>query len=84
MVEVQLHSFLTSALEVSGQLQAPAALLPRKNRHWKGGWMGPHSRCGRGGGNSLPEIEPRFLGDGARSLGSIPSALLAFLSPSDI
>jgi hypothetical protein len=41
IVEVQLHSFLTSTLDVSGQLQAPAALLPRKNRHWKGGWMVP-------------------------------------------
>jgi hypothetical protein len=30
-VEVQLHRFLTSTLEVSGQLHAPAALAPRNN-----------------------------------------------------
>ena len=29
-VEVQLHSFLTSALEVNDQLRAPTASLPGK------------------------------------------------------
>jgi hypothetical protein len=39
-VKVQLHSFLTSALDVSGELQDPIALPPRKQRQWKGGWLG--------------------------------------------
>jgi hypothetical protein len=33
-------------MEVSGQLQATAALLPRKrapNTHWRGGWVGPRA-----------------------------------------
>jgi hypothetical protein len=41
-MEVYLHAFLTSALEVSGQRHAPAA-LPRKeglSTHWIGGWVG--------------------------------------------
>jgi hypothetical protein len=58
---------------VSGELQAPAALPPRKQRHWEGGWMGlttgveevEKTLC------PLPEIEPRFLGDGVASLISI-------------
>jgi hypothetical protein len=33
-------------MEVSGQLHAPAALLPRKEppaTHWIGGWVGPRA-----------------------------------------
>jgi len=33
-------------MEVSGQLHAPAALLPRKESpgtHWIGGWVGPRA-----------------------------------------
>jgi hypothetical protein len=43
-VEVQLHAFLTSALEGGdGQLHAPAALPPGKeppSTHWIWGWVG--------------------------------------------
>jgi len=30
-------------MEVSGQLHAPAALLPRKEPLWMGGWVGPRA-----------------------------------------
>jgi len=42
-VEIQPYSFLTSALEVSGQSHAPAALLPGEiaGTHSTAGWVGP-------------------------------------------
>jgi hypothetical protein len=42
-VAVQLHSFLTSTLDVSRQLQAPAPLSPPKKTgtHWVGGLVRP-------------------------------------------
>jgi hypothetical protein len=45
-VDVETHFFLPQHyLEVSGQLHAPAALLPgtAPGTHWIGGWMGPRT-----------------------------------------
>jgi hypothetical protein len=46
-VDVEIHVFLISAwLEVSGQLQGTAALLPAKespSTNCIGGWMGPRA-----------------------------------------
>jgi hypothetical protein len=40
-LELQLHAFLTSALDgVSGQLHASVALLPKTPYHSTGGWVG--------------------------------------------
>ena len=49
-VEVQLYSFMTTALE-GGERHAPAALYPRERpgTHCTGGWVGPRAgldRCG--------------------------------------
>jgi len=52
-VEVELYSFLTTALEgVRGQCHAPAALYPREKpgTHCTEGWVGPRvglDRCGK-------------------------------------
>jgi len=49
-VELELYSFLTTALEgVRGQRHAPAALYPRE-RPGTGGWVGPSdglNSCGK-------------------------------------
>jgi hypothetical protein len=40
-VEVQIHVFLTwTLIGVSGQLHAPAALLPVERTRWIRGWLG--------------------------------------------
>jgi hypothetical protein len=65
--------FLTSALaEVSGQLQAPAALLPEKETgtHWIGGSVGPRTCLDDSEKSNilpLPELELRPLDHPARS-----------------
>jgi hypothetical protein len=54
-------------MEVSGELHAPAALLPGKEpprTHWIGGWGGPESRSGRGGEEKnvtgfIPKLQSR-------------------------
>jgi hypothetical protein len=40
-VEVQLHWFLTTAPDGSGQYDTQAALRPGKSRGTPGGWVGP-------------------------------------------
>jgi hypothetical protein len=61
--EVQLHWFLTSALD-GGQLYAPAALDPVKNHgtHWTGGWVG--SRAGMDV-SEWTSLLPRYSNHGA-------------------
>ena len=62
-VEVQLYSFLTTALEgVRGQRHAPAGLYPRERpgTHCTGGWVGPRvglDRCvkSRSHRDSIPD-----------------------------
>jgi hypothetical protein len=45
-VDVYIHVFLNSEIEVSGQYHSPASLPPSErapNTHWKGDWVGPSS-----------------------------------------
>jgi hypothetical protein len=66
-MEVWVHAFLTSALDVSGQLHAPVALPPGKNplvlMYRRLG--GSQSRSGRGGeeknSQPLPGLEPLLI-----------------------
>jgi hypothetical protein len=79
-LEVKLHAFLTSALDGSGQLHVPAALLPRETApgtNCTGIWVGPHSRSEHCGAKSLTliEIDTRFLGRPARSLLALPTEI---------
>jgi hypothetical protein len=57
---------------LSGQLHAPAPLLPGRKRPSCTRLGGPHSRSGRSGEDKnrlyLPEIDHRFLGRPVRSL----------------
>jgi hypothetical protein len=62
---------------VSGQLNAPADLLRSPRYIMDGRLDGPQIRCKRCGKGknvlSLPGIEPRFPGVGARNLVTIPA-----------
>jgi hypothetical protein len=68
-------------MEVSGQLHAPAALLPGKEPLYPLDWRigGPQSRSGSGGeeknSQPAPGIEPQNSGRPARSPGAIPTEL---------
>jgi hypothetical protein len=70
-MEVQLNAFLTSALDGSGQLHAPAALTPSKSPRYpldrKLG--GPQSRSGSGG-EKYPIIVP--VGNRTQIIQSVP------------
>jgi hypothetical protein len=61
-VQLQLHSFLTSALDASDQLHAPAASFPERMQVSNMRLGGPQRRCGRFWKRanllSLPEFEP--------------------------
>jgi hypothetical protein len=47
IMNVTLHAFLTSVIEVSGQLHVPTAFLPEKESlepaGWKGGFVSPRA-----------------------------------------
>jgi hypothetical protein len=62
---------------MSGQLHAPAALLPGKELSLHKGSGGTHRRSGLCGIENnhllLPEIEPRLLGGPNRSLVILPT-----------
>ena len=72
--EVLLHSFLTSALHMSGQLHAPAA-LPRRKNHWIR-QSGPQRPCKRFGELSYPCWEPTL-----RSSSPSPSQYTKYATP---
>jgi len=73
-VEVQIHSFLTSTLHVSGQLEDLTALFPGKGHglhtEQQDGWASGPVWTQRRVENLQPTsgIEPQFIGDLARSL----------------
>ena len=75
-MQKELHTFLTTELEVNGQLQAPAALsleedslIPRVGlRTGQKGWRENKYL-------PLAEIEPRIPGHTIRKLVNIPTAI---------
>jgi hypothetical protein len=78
----ELHTFLISALDGSGELHASAPFFPRKipGTHWVGGWVGP--RAGMGVGAKIINLPCWESNPGrpARSLVTIPTDLCPFLN----
>jgi hypothetical protein len=80
--EVELHAFLTSALDVGKwSVSSPDRLIPKTffpGIYWRGGWVDPGAgwmQCRREETLALKSIESRLFGRPARSLVTILTEL---------